>query len=98
MRRAMKTLFAAAVMANANIAAIAASPDVGATDVLYTEAGDWQQSSPEKKLALSAAFMRIFCTDARMAPERLVFCLDHDGLHAPVFERAIACSAALSRM
>jgi len=98
MRRAAKALFAVVVMANADITAMAASPEIGATDVLYMEAADWQRSSPEKKLALSAAFMRIFCTDARMAPERLSFCLDHDGRLAPVFERAIDCSAALSRM
>ena len=97
MRRATWALIAAALMANVNIAAIAASAEVGATDVLYLEAADWRQSPPEKKLALSAAFMRIFCTDTRMAPERLVFCLDHDGRSDPVFERAITCSAVLSR-
>jgi hypothetical protein len=71
--------------------------DVGVTDVLYVTASEWQQSTPERKIALSAAFMRIFCTDIRMPPERLVACLDKDGKTEPVFERAIACSAAIVR-
>jgi hypothetical protein len=36
------------------------SPDIGVTDVLYASALDWQQSTAERKSALSAAFMRIF--------------------------------------
>ena len=70
---------------------------VGVTDVLYASASEWQQSTAERKISLSAAFMRIFCTDIRMAPERLVACLDTDGKREPVFERAIACSAAIVR-
>jgi hypothetical protein len=73
------------------------SPDIGVTDVLYASALDWQQSTAERKSALSAAFMRIFCTDIRMPAERLVACLDTDGKREPVFERAIACSAAIVR-
>jgi len=71
--------------------------DVGVTDVLYVTASEWQQLPPARKIALSAAFMRIFCTDVRMPPERLVACLDKDGKAEPVFERAIACSAAIVR-
>ena len=71
--------------------------DVGVTDVLYVTASEWQQLPPARKIALSAAFMRIFCTDVRMPLERLVACLDKDSKAEPVFERAIACSAAIVR-
>jgi hypothetical protein len=73
------------------------SPEIGVTDVLYASALDWKQSTAERKIALSAAFMRIFCTDIRMPPERLVACLETDGKRELVFERAIACSAAIVR-
>jgi hypothetical protein len=73
------------------------SRDIGVTDVLYASALDWQQSTAERKIALAAAFMRIFCTDIRMSAERLVACLDTDAKRERVFERAIACSAAIVR-
>jgi hypothetical protein len=78
-------------------AAAERSTAAGATDVLYATASEWQRSNAERKLALSEAFMRIFCTDIRMPPERLITCLDADGKLEPVFERAIACSTAITR-
>ena len=96
MRRAATTLLAATLIADISVA-MAASASVGAADILYMDAADWQHAPPQDKLALSAAFMRIFCTDIRMTPENLVSCLDRDGRSGSVFERAIACSASLSR-
>jgi len=78
-------------------AATERSSDIGATDVLYATASEWQQATMKRKVALSAAFMRIFCTDTRMPPERLATCLDTDGKREPVFERAIACSRTIIR-
>jgi len=66
-------------------AAATDAPDLGVTDVLYASASEWQQSTAERKISLSAAFMQIFCTDIRMPPERLVACLDTDGKWDPVF-------------
>ncbi len=96
MRRAVTTLLVATLMANIGVAT-AASAHIGATDILYMDAAGWQRAPLQDKLALSAAFMRIFCTDIKMTPEDLVSCLDHDGRSGAVFERAIACSASLSR-
>ena len=56
----------------------AIASEVGATDVLYLGGSDWLRSDPERKLALAAAFMRIFCTEPRMSVDRLVICLDND--------------------
>ena len=94
-RRAVVLLVACFQMSAA--AATEYAPDVGVTDVLYASASEWQQSTAERKVSLSAAFLRIFSTDIRMPPERLVACLDTDGKREPVFERAIACSAAIVR-
>jgi hypothetical protein len=73
------------------------SNEIGVTDVLYLTSSEWKQSPPERKIALSAAFMSIFCTDGRMPPRRLVACLDADGETGPVFQRAMACSALIVR-
>ena len=61
-RRAVVLLVACFPMSAA--AATEYAPDVGVTDVLYASASEWQQSTAERKISLSAAFMRIFCTDA----------------------------------
>ncbi len=66
---------------------------IGETDILYLDAAGWRAASPQRRLALSAAFMRIFCTDQRMPPERIAGCLDRDGQEGPIFERALACAA-----
>jgi hypothetical protein len=49
----------------------------------------------ERKLALSAAFMRIFCTDQRMAASALVGWMDRDARPGAVFEQAMACAAEI---
>ena len=57
-RRAVVLLVACFQMSAA--AATEYAPDVGVTDVLYASASEWQQSTAERKISLSAAFMRIF--------------------------------------
>lgn len=95
--RAARTLLASLLIASAGSPLAAGDANIGATDILYMQAADWHQLQPERKLALSEAFMRIFCTDGRMAPESLMLCLDHDARRDRVFERAIDCAASLSR-
>jgi hypothetical protein len=62
-----------------------------AGSLLFFSAAEWRQSTPSRKLALSADFMRIFCIDPAMPPARLADCLDGDGATGAMFDRALAC-------
>ncbi|RVU18114.1 hypothetical protein [Methylobacterium oryzihabitans] len=80
------------------LAVLASAPAAGDdAAILYLDAAGWRAASPERRLALASAFMRIFCTDLRMPASALADCLDRDGGSGPVLDRALACNAALSR-
>ncbi|MBR0798979.1 hypothetical protein JQ615_26680 [Bradyrhizobium jicamae] len=64
--------------------------------LLYLDHADWQKQPAQRKLALTADFMRIFCTDQTMSAASLADCLDHDTANGAMFERAIACASAIS--
>jgi hypothetical protein len=75
-----------------------ASPDAAGEDasLLYLNRADWQKQPAERRVALAADFMRIFCTDQTMSPISLADCLDRDKADGALFERAIACVSAIS--
>ncbi|WP_298958257.1 hypothetical protein [uncultured Methylobacterium sp.] len=65
--------------------------------ILYLDAASWRAASPDRRLALASAFMRIVCADLRMPASALADCLDRDGGNGAVLDRALACNAALAR-
>lgn len=76
----------------------AAPPDLAGeeTSLLYLSPADWEKQPFQRKLALAADFMRIFCADQTMSPAMLAGCLDTDKANGALFERAIACASAIS--
>jgi hypothetical protein len=72
--------------------------DAAADDsaILYLDSSEWRRAAPGRKLSLSAAFMRIFCTDQRMPASALVACLDRDAGPGAVFEQAMACAGEIA--
>ena len=64
--------------------------------LLYLDPDEWERQSAERKIALEADFMRVFCTTPTMSPVSLADCLDRDRAHGALFERAIGCASALA--
>jgi hypothetical protein len=78
-------------------AACAQTPIGLETSLIYLDSDEWTKQTPQRKIALAADFMRIFCTDQTMPPATLADCLDRDGENGPMLERAIACVSGASR-
>jgi hypothetical protein len=91
-RRGFGIVFATACALLPFVTAAHAQTPIGLeTSLIYLDSDEWAKQSAARKIALAADFMRIFCTDQTMPPAALANCLDHDGAHGPLFERAIAC-------
>ena len=63
--------------------------------MLYMTGDDWTRATRAEKLVLSADFMRVFCVQPTMSPERLAECLDVPARGSAPFEKALACIKAL---
>ena len=63
--------------------------------MLYMTSADWTRATRAEKLVLSADFMRVFCVQPTMSPERLAECLDVPARGSAPFEKALACIKAL---
>ncbi len=68
---------------------------VPATSLLYLDQQGWEKASGQAKAGLAADFMRVFCGSAAMPAAVLVDCLDHSAGAGAMFERALACVAAV---
>ena len=58
--------------------------------LMFTSKEAWQKLSPDRRTALAADLMRVFCTQQTMQPEALAGCLDNTPDGEP-FDRAIGC-------
>jgi hypothetical protein len=88
---------AAAYASPSGVIAAGAQAPVGLqTSLIYFDPDEWTRQTAVRKIDLAADFMRIFCTDQTMSPATLADCLDRDGEHGPLFERAIACVGGAS--
>ena len=70
---------------------------VSAGTLLYLDKPGWSQVDGERKAAIAADFMRVFCGDPTMPAIDLVDCLDRSEGPGPLFERAISCVAGRRR-
>jgi hypothetical protein len=78
------------------LAAIAAGT-AAAQDLslMFTPAEAWRRLPAQRKTAMAADFMRVFCVQQTMPAEALVGCLDKAPDGEP-YERAIGCVKQLS--
>ena len=63
--------------------------------LLYMTRADWTRATRAERLVLSADFMRVFCVQPTMSPERLADCLDEPAGNPMPFDKALACIKAL---
>jgi hypothetical protein len=70
----------------------ASDPPAGA--LLYLDQAGWREAAPERKIALAADFMRIYCGNPAMPASSLVVCLDRSADSGPLFAQALSCVAA----
>lgn len=73
-------------------AAAAAAQDMS---LLFTSADAWRKLSLERKTALAADFMRVFCVRQTMEAAALVGCLDK-ATPGDLYDRALDCVKQLS--